>query len=325
VTGLAIGEPAPTLTCGLPVLPLAVYRLDFIAQTPVQLPAYAGSAWRGGFGQALKRLVCVTREPTCPPCLLYRSCIYPYIFETPPDPAIGKLRKYPTVPHPYVVRPGPGGAHPVGATVTVDVVLFGHGNRSLPYVIHAFEQAARRGLGRGDGRLALQQVSQQRAGGAWQPIYQPGQTLQPLPPELPPQPPCPDRLLLQLETPLRIRQAEKLMGPDAFQFGALFANVLRRISLLTAFHTDTPLVTAFSTLSRAGWAIQPRTTRLHWHEWVRYSSRQDALLKMGGLVGEIALDGAALEPFWPYLWLGQWTHAGKGTVMGLGRYRIEGA
>lgn len=32
------------------------------------MPAYAGSAWRGAFGHALKRLVCVTREPACPPC-----------------------------------------------------------------------------------------------------------------------------------------------------------------------------------------------------------------------------------------------------------------
>jgi len=46
---------------------------------------------------------------------------------------------------------------------------------------------------------------------------------------------------------------------------------------------------------------------------------------MGGLIGEVELDGAGLESFWPYLWLGQWTHAGKGAVMGLGGYRIESA
>ena len=113
-------------------LPLALYRLHFIAQEAVRLPAYAGSAWRGVFGHALKRLVCVTREPACPACLLYRSCVYPYLFETPPDPAAGKLRKYPAAPHPYLLRPGPGGMHAAGATVQVDVALFGHGNRHLP-------------------------------------------------------------------------------------------------------------------------------------------------------------------------------------------------
>ncbi|MER2527625.1 MAG: CRISPR system precrRNA processing endoribonuclease RAMP protein Cas6 [Candidatus Competibacter denitrificans] len=305
------------------LLPIAVYRLEFIAQDSVQLAIYAGSAWRGVLGHALKRLVCVTREPTCPPCLLYRSCVYPYVFETPPDPAIGKLRKYPAAPHPYVLRPGPGGVHPAGATVTVDVVLFGYGNRHLPYVLHAFDQAGQRGIGQRNGRLQLKQVLQQTVSGAWQPIYQPGQTLQPLAPETPQQPVCPSRLLLHLKTPLRIRQAEKLIGPDAFQFGALFANLLRRISLLITFHTDTPLAADFAALNQAGWAIRHRAARLRWHEWSRYSSRQDALLQMGGLIGEVELDGAGLEPFWPYLWLGQWTHAGKGAVMGLGQYRLE--
>ncbi len=311
------------LSSDQPVLPLAVYRLDFTASGPVRLPAYAGSAWRGVFGHALKRLVCVTREPTCPPCLLYRSCIYPYLFETPPDPAMGKLRKYPAAPHPYVLRPGPGGAHPVGAKVTVDVVLFGQGNRHLPYVLHAFDQAGQRGIGQGNGRLELSQVSQQTAGGDWQPIYRPGGALQPLALASLQPPICPGRVLFALETPLRIRQAEKLIGPDAFQFGALFANLLRRVSLLTTFHTDAPLEADFAALSQAGWVIRPRTARLRWHEWSRYSSRQDALLQMGGLIGEVELDGAGLEPFWPYLWLGQWTHAGKGAVMGLGQYRLE--
>lgn len=306
-----------------PQLPVAIYRLNFLAQQPIHLPAYAGSAWRGVFGRSLKRLVCVTREPTCPSCLLYRSCVYPYLFETPPDPAIGKLRKYPAAPHPYVIRPGGGGVQPAGATVTVQVVLFGHGNRHLPYVLHAFDRAAQHGIGQGDGRLELTQVSQQTPEGDWRLIYQPSHTLQPLPPRVPKPPPCPTQVRLVLETPLRIRQAEKLLGPEAFQFGALFANLLRRISLLMAFHTDAPLEADFAALNRAAWAIQHRTARLRWHEWTRYSSRQDALVQMGGLVGELELDGAGLEPFWPYVWLGQWSHAGKGVVMGLGRYRLE--
>lgn len=303
-------------------LPISRYRLRFIAEESLRLPAYAGSAWRGAFGHALKRLVCVTREPTCPPCLLYRSCVYPYVFETPPDPAVGKLRKYPAAPHPYVVRPGAGGPHPAGATVTVDLVLLGHGNRQLPYVLHAFDRAAQHGIGQNDGRLALTEVRQQTPDGDWQAIYQPGAPLQPLPPAAPTPPPIPARVVLILETPLRLRQAEKLVGAATFQFGALFANLLRRISLLMAFHADAELTADFASLNRAGWEVQHQAAQLRWHEWARYSSRQDALIQMGGLMGEIELAGADLNPFWPYLWLGQWTHAGKGAVMGLGRYRI---
>ena len=38
---------------------------------------------------------------------------------------------------------------------------------------------------------------------------------------------------------------------------------------------------------------------------------------MGGLVGSFELAGADLGRFWPLLWLGRWTHAGKGCPMGL--------
>ena len=44
---------------------------------------------------------------------------------------------------------------------------------------------------------------------------------------------------------------------------------------------------------------------------------------MGGLLGTVDLSGEGLAPFWPFLHLGQWTHAGKGTIMGLGHYQIE--
>lgn len=46
-------------------------------------------------------------------------------------------------------------------------------------------------------------------------------------------------------------------------------------------------------------------------------------MQLGGLVGIIRLEGLDLAPFWPYLWLGQWTHAGKATSIGLGRYTLE--
>ena len=101
-------------------LPVARYRLRFTAGEPLRLPAYAGSAWRGAFGHALKRLVCVTREPRCPDCLLYRSCAYPYLFETPPDPAVALLRKYPAAPHPFLLRPPADTRRPLAAGEETD-------------------------------------------------------------------------------------------------------------------------------------------------------------------------------------------------------------
>ncbi len=307
----------------LPMLPLARYRLRFRAAVDLRLPAYTGSAWRGAFGRALKHLVCIPDEPTCPSCPFYRSCIYPYLFEMPPDPGVGKLTKYTAAPHPYLLVPDDcHGRVAAGQTLSVDVHLLGHGNRHLPYVIHALTQAGQRGLGQDRGALELLGVAQ-ADDEDWRPIYTPGGDLNPLLPTVPVTPPCPERLTLRLLTPLRLTSEGRLVSQDRFRFHHLFSNLLRRISLLTAFHTDDPLETDFAGLTRAARTVELSHAHLRWHEWARFSSRQDTLVKMGGLIGEIGLEGADLEPFWPYLWLGQWTHAGKGAVMGLGRYRID--
>ncbi len=85
-------------------LPIARYRFTFRAQTPIQFPAYAGSTWRGAFGHALRRTVCITREPDCSQCLLWRSCVYSQVFETPAGQG-PLLEKINAAPHPYIMQP----------------------------------------------------------------------------------------------------------------------------------------------------------------------------------------------------------------------------
>lgn len=60
---------------------------------------------------------------------------------------------------------------------------------------------------------------------------------------------------------------------------------------------------------------------MKWMDQTRYSARQDATMQLGGVVGSLALRDD-LAPFWPYLWLGQWTHAGTAATMGLGWYQL---
>ena len=306
-----------------PSLALARYRFSFTAEQSFRLPEFAGSAWRGAFGHALKRLVCVTREPLCAKCLLYRSCSYPYVFETPPDTSVGMMTKYTAAPHPYVLLPGPRrGPVEAGGQVTLGLALFGHAIRQLPYIVHALTQAGVRGLTAARTPLTLQEVWQWDGADDWRLIYRPGETLRPLEPVLPDRPSCPEALTLKLGTPLRVKRGGHFVTPDTFDFAALFSGLLRRISMLMAFHGGTMLNADFAALSRQAKTVPLRRAELYWREYTRYSSRQQTSMQQGGVVGDIELDGSGLEPFWPYLWLGQWTHAGKGTSMGLGCYRI---
>ncbi len=54
---------------------------------------------------------------------------------------------------------------------------------------------------------------------------------------------------------------------------------------------------------------------LRWHEWERYSARQNTRMKMGGFVGEITFEGD-IEPFMDLIMAGEVLHVGKGTGFG---------
>ena len=307
-----------------PRLPVGRYRLVFRADSVEDRRGYWGSAWRGVLGHALKRLVCVTQLKECEPCLLYRSCIYSYVFMTPPPPGSRKLPGYVAAPHPFVLIPGApeeDGRHVLGLT------LFGWSNRYLAYLVHALREAARRGLHKRCGPLELETVEQESAAGSgdWRPILDGQGGLAPLAAQAAHWPEPPRRLRIEFLTPLRLRLRNDLVTPETFRFSALFVSLLRRISLLTYFHTEDALETDFAGLAARARGVEVQEARLQWKDWTRYSSRQQTKLQMGGVTGSVLVEMEAREEFWPYLWLGQWTHAGRGTSMGLGRYKVISA
>lgn len=310
-----------TLAMTLP-LSFSVFRFDFQSDEPPALPAYAGSAWRGALGHALKRTVCIVHDTPCPQCLLYRSCTYPYVFETPPPPDSTKMRRYQAAPHPFVLGLQP----PEGTGVyRLDLTLFGKANQLLPYFVHALAKAGKSGVGKRRQVFRLQAIYQAVSFDVsdWRLIHESGGSLASFPSSSTVVPKLPEALRIELTTPLRIKRDEHLVTPETFRFSDLFGALLRRISMLSYFHGDTPLDTDFSGLTRMAQTVKLEAPQLHWHDWTRYSSRQKTTMEMGGLLGHFELSGADLAPFWPYLWTGQWTHAGKGTSMGLGQYRIH--
>jgi hypothetical protein len=254
--------------------------------------------------------------------MLYRSCVYPYIFETPPPENSQKLPSYFAVPHPFVLSV-PWDGRTEDGNHNLELTLIGRGNQYAAYVILAMKIAAEEGVNP-LGRLTLGGVEQESEAGSgqWTEIFAGGEQLNALAPVAVAAPLPPPAIRVQLESPLRLRHENNYVSAERFEFAELFRNILRRVSFLTYFHTERPLETDFAGLVRRAREVGIGNTDLRWRDWTRYSTRQQEKLQMGGLVGEFSVRLDGLEDLWPYLWLGQWVHAGKGATMGLGRYRI---
>jgi len=310
-------------------VPVVRYRFELLAETALHFPRYAGSMWRGAFGQALKRTVCVTRQPECQGCLLERSCVYSQIFATPAGSA-PLLEKGDAAPHPYIWHPHTtSGAHyQAGDRFSVSLTLIGSALAALPYLIHSVQVMGESGLGKVQGRFALLRVWQEVHLGLKDEaiIYAPGQqALYALPSTSPRIPEPPTGIRLEFHTPFRAKRDGCLMGVKQFAFRPLLMHLVRRCSLLQAQHA--PDAVAFEAdfykkLRTAAESVPIEQLQLQWFEWSRYSNRQQRLVEMGGLLGSFELKGEAWRAFWPWLWWGQYLLVGKGAVMGMGEYQI---
>lgn len=304
----------------------ARFRFLLEAQEPITLPAYAGSAWRGLLGHGLRRVACVTRQPTCDGCMLRFNCLYSMFFETPAPPDSAQ-RRYQSLPHPFVLEPEIRSEREIkpGTSLYLGITLMGKTAEQVPYLIHALDLAGQRGIGSRGGRFSVVAVEREDTPGNadWRRIYAADageyrqQQMQPI--RLPPPS---SAIRVRLFTPLRVKRRGSFVGAAELEPSDLLRNLCMRVALLAELYGGNPQPFDWRAIGKDAASIALVDKRLRWHEWTRFSSRQNTRMQMGGLLGEFGLEGSALPLFWPALWLGQWVHVGKGTSFGLGGYRL---
>jgi CRISPR-associated endoribonuclease Cas6 len=325
------------------------YLFSLTAIDTLKLPEYKGSTLRGGFGHAFRKVVCTFKNKQCDDCLLRHRCVYSYVFETPPPADTVIMTKYLRAPHPFVIEPSPEKKelyHP-GEGLEFGLVLIGRADDYLPYFIYAFDEMGKTGIGRGKGKYRLDTVSlgsetlydgttgvlkssaeagkrgsaegkkcesaeARKCGGSEEFESLPAFSASSLP----------RRLTFRFLTPTRLVSNGSL-EPDP-DFKTIFRTLLRRLSMLSYFHCGKELEADYNGLIERAGSVETVRKRLRWHDWERYSARQDTRMKMGGFVGEMEFSGEFGE-FLPFLELGELVHVGKGTGFGLGRYEIRGS
>jgi hypothetical protein len=308
-------------------LAIAPLRFVFSSRNHLKLAPFNASVWRGAFGHALRRTACVTGQRSCDGCALLDSCVYGYLFETRPHASADRMRRYNAVPHPFVIRNIPGGAELTdGEPLVLELMLLGRrAQEQLPFVVHALRQAAERGLTRARNKLSLQRVEYAGGDGKYTPLWRiEAPVLEPLPAWVPSVPPLPNTpVQIEFVTPLRLIERGHRVTPATFTPGRLWRSLTRRLAMLEYFHAGHDRVVDFSALHAQADTLEWSETDIRSQSWKRRSSRQQRLIDLTGLTGRVTLDLSKQPELWPWLWLGQWLHTGKATVMGLGQYRVH--
>jgi hypothetical protein len=307
------------------MLRLTRYRFTLCMEDPVRLPSYAGSALRGVFGHGLRQSVCVTRLRDCNKCALCAQCVYSYLFETPLYAGKGSNAPQPLVPDLH----GLGSRYAPGECFSFEITVIGEAVRHLSYVIQAWRRAGKQGLGPNRAKFSLSRVEilDLQAQGWRQLIPEAGSdaVCEPWQDPLSANKTVPRQLRIDLTTPYRGKRDGHLVTPEQFSAQGFAVALVNRVASLQQFHDRGGQPFDSLALIHAAANLTLSQARLRWREWQRHSSRQRTHMQMGGVTGSFTLGGEGLADLWPILQLGQWVHAGKSTLFGLGRYRIHPA
>jgi len=290
------------------------------------LPPYKGSTFRGAFGTALKRAVCVTRTRECLSCLLNSRCIYAQTFEAKSLAGAGS-HKMATPSVPYVIEPPLDQSvnFRAGSPFDFSLLLFGPANDSLPYFVYAFEIMGASGIGKKiqgqRGGFTLDSVS---CGGK---IIYDSRTkkLSSQSPVALQHPHAADdttesSVTVKMLTPLRLKQNNELSAHLPFEL--LVRAMLRRVStLFEQFGDGEPPLDYRGLVFRAR-EVKTVSSALRWLDWERYSNRQEQAMMMGGIMGTVTYHGA-IVPYLPLLELCRTLHIGKQSSFGLGLFDYE--
>jgi len=283
------------------MLKLYPFRIRFTLPEAGVASRYSGSAWRGAFGHSLKKLVCIFKHGHCESCPLAASCAYTTVFES--HLTVENARG---IPSPYTLYPvcKQGEMH-------LYMTIMGEAAISyFPFILHALRVAGEQGVGR---RVFSFEAVEHLNDEAWKPLDSQPVALSAMP-ESPGH-----ALTLRLITPARFKHQGHFVTPDTLTL-TLWIRALRRrlISLAASWGDEASMRQLCGVDEDATW----RSPSLRWQEMDRYSSRQKTAMKMGGVAGSFELTASQVQQRWPMLWLGQWTHIGKMTTMGLGRYEL---
>ncbi|MDP7132458.1 MAG: hypothetical protein QF437_18330, partial [Planctomycetota bacterium] len=236
--------------------PVVRYQFTFEVTEAFRLSDYAGSMLRGLFGWSLKKLSIASKfGDVISQRELYRLCPYTMLFE-PPPPETHRLQNFSSIPAPYVIEPPDWGSRELepGDFMQFNMVLAGHARHQLPYVILAWKGALYHKIGWEEGGADLVEVCR-IDGDILETIYHRDD------PAIVDHETTTDiskwssngadagDVTLNVITPMRLQCQGEPLRPGEVTARTFLMALIRRIGLITEFHTNLDLHTDFGGLS----------------------------------------------------------------------------
>ncbi len=262
------------------------------AKTPLY---FIGSQLRGAFGYALKRTVCINPAFECSSCFAADNCLYYDFYES--------KEGY----HPYRFDFELGKSY-----YDFRLYLFGEATSKLAYVVSALHRMLTdTGIGKERFKVTAYELFVNGASAMKEgKIVLP--TSEPLVFEFPND--VADNVKVHFITPLRIKSNNRFVRhAEHLTLRALINSLYQRSLMLEG-------------KDRAKLPFEPQGKIVdrfaHFKDLTRYSGRQKGKLKIGGLLGEMTIEGLDGESY-RLLKLGELIGVGKQTVFGLGKIAVE--
>jgi len=133
-------------------------------------------------------------------------------------------------------------------------------------------------------------------------------------------PPAKTPCRLTFPAPLRLQKEKRLITHPTL--GDIVVAAFRRLRTLAEEEQRRSLNDLHERIMGAARQVECQCEEWERLDLVRYSARQKAELNLTGVAGGLDLPSGP-GPIWPLLLVAQWTHIGKGTVVGMGQLRIS--
>ncbi len=293
-------------------------------ETEAQFPEYKGGILRGALGKSLRDICCPIKRQECSSCLLSKSCIYFFIFETK---VIKNSKKSPYRPPPFVLEVIDNNniSYSEGEKLNFNIILIEDAIKYLPYIVYSIINMGRRGIGfkvkEGKGKFKLVSVTTNDTK-----IYSNGSQEISIPEkfnylqlDISNQNKEISKIKVDFITPYRVKYKNSLVS--SFDFSIFIRACLRRISQLEETYIGTEPELDYKGLVMAAKEIETVELNKKWFEIRRYSYRQHSKMRLGGLIGSAYYEGN-LTNFIPILKYCEIMHVGKQTSFGFGKFTI---